>query len=45
MLPEVIRPLKDYQDLAYGAVLIILLIQAPRGLASLPSLLAGRAEK
>lgn len=37
-LPEVIRDFKDYQDLAYGAVLILILIYMPRGLASLPEL-------
>jgi branched-chain amino acid transport system permease protein len=35
MLPETIRGLKDYQDLVYGAALILLLIYAPGGLASL----------
>lgn len=35
LLPETFRAFKDYQDLAYGAVLIVLLIYAPRGLASL----------
>lgn len=35
LLPEAIRGLKDYQDLVYGAALIILLIYAPAGLASL----------
>jgi branched-chain amino acid transport system permease protein len=38
LLPEVFRPLKDYQDLAYGVVLILILIYAPRGMASLPQL-------
>jgi branched-chain amino acid transport system permease protein len=35
LLPETIRGLKDYQDLVYGAALILLLIYAPGGLASL----------
>ena len=38
MLPESFRTFKDYQDLAYGAALIVILIYAPRGLASLPEL-------
>jgi branched-chain amino acid transport system permease protein len=36
LLPETIRALSDYQDLAYGALLILILIYAPGGLASLP---------
>jgi branched-chain amino acid transport system permease protein len=35
LLPETFRAFKDYQDLAYGAVLIVILIYAPGGLASL----------
>jgi branched-chain amino acid transport system permease protein len=35
LMPEVFRGFKDYQDLAYGAALIVILIYAPRGLASL----------
>jgi branched-chain amino acid transport system permease protein len=35
LLPETIRKLSDYQDLAYGALLIAILIFAPGGLASL----------
>jgi branched-chain amino acid transport system permease protein len=35
LLPEAVRGLKDYQDLVYGAALILLLIYAPAGLASL----------
>jgi branched-chain amino acid transport system permease protein len=38
LLPETIRALSDYQDLAYGAVLILILIYAPGGLASLSQL-------
>ena len=33
LLPEMFRGLKDYQDLFYGAGLILLLIYAPKGLA------------
>jgi branched-chain amino acid transport system permease protein len=33
-LPEAIRGLKDYQDLVYGVVLILILIYAPKGLSS-----------
>lgn len=40
VLPESFRTFKDYQDLAYGAALIVILIYAPRGLASLPGLWA-----
>jgi branched-chain amino acid transport system permease protein len=39
LLPEMFRQFKDYQDLVYGAVLILLLIYAPKGIASLSSLL------
>ena len=35
LLPETFRVLKDYQDLVYGAALILLLIYVPGGLASL----------
>lgn len=42
VLPEMFRGLRDYQDLAYGAALILLLIYAPRGLAGLFSVLDGR---
>jgi branched-chain amino acid transport system permease protein len=38
LLPETFRGFKEYQDLAYGAALIVLLIYAPKGLASLPRL-------
>jgi branched-chain amino acid transport system permease protein len=38
LLPETFRVFKDYQDLAYGAALTLLLIYAPRGLASLADL-------
>ncbi len=39
LLPETFRALKDYQDLAYGAGLILLLIYAPKGLAALGDLM------
>ncbi len=39
LLPETFRAFKDYQDLAYGAALIIILIFAPKGAASLSRLL------
>lgn len=35
LLPEIFRSLSDSQDLAYGVVLIIILIYAPRGLVGL----------
>ena len=38
LLPETFRTFNEYQDLAYGAVLI--LIYAPGGIASLPKLLS-----
>ena len=44
LLPETFRALKDYQDLAYGAGLILLLIYAPKGLAALGDLIP-RSEK
>jgi branched-chain amino acid transport system permease protein len=43
LLPEVFRGFKDYQDLFYGAGLVILLIYAPKGLASLGDLIARRS--
>jgi branched-chain amino acid transport system permease protein len=45
LLPETFRGFKEYQDLAYGAALILLLIYAPKGLASLARFLPGRASK
>jgi branched-chain amino acid transport system permease protein len=42
LLPETFRGFKDYQDLAYGAALVLLLIYAPKGLASLPALFGRR---
>src|SRR5262245_19220453 len=38
LLPETFRGFKEYQDLAYGAALVVLLIYAPGGLASLSRL-------
>jgi branched-chain amino acid transport system permease protein len=43
LLPETFRTFNEYQDLAYGAVLILILIYAPGGIASLPKLLSSRA--
>jgi branched-chain amino acid transport system permease protein len=40
LLPETFRTINEYQDLAYGAVLILILIFAPGGVASLPKLFA-----
>jgi branched-chain amino acid transport system permease protein len=42
LLPETFRALKDYQDLVYGAALILILIYAPGGIASLGSLFRRR---
>jgi branched-chain amino acid transport system permease protein len=42
LLPETIRTLSDYQDLAYGAALILILIYAPGGLASVPRFWSSR---
>ena len=38
LLPEIFRGLKDYQDLFYGAGLVLLLIYAPKGLAGIRGL-------
>jgi branched-chain amino acid transport system permease protein len=35
LLPEIFRPFSEYQDLAYGVALIIMLIYAPRGFSAL----------
>ena len=35
LLPEIFRPFAEYQDLAYGTALVVLLIYAPKGLSSL----------
>lgn len=42
LLPETLRDFKTYQDMVYGVALIVILIYAPRGLASLPDLFAKR---
>jgi branched-chain amino acid transport system permease protein len=44
LLPEVFRGFKDYQDLFYGAGLILLLIYAPKGLAALGDVLPRRGK-
>jgi branched-chain amino acid transport system permease protein len=43
LLPEMFRSLKDYQDLFYGAGLILLLIYAPKGLAALGNIMLRRS--
>lgn len=45
LLPESFRAFRDYQDLLYGAVLIVILIYAPRGLASLGELAVRRGTR
>lgn len=45
ILPEVFREFRDYQDLAYGGALIVLLIYAPRGLAGMFAALERRVER
>ena len=42
LLPELFRGLKELQDIAYSMVLILMLIFAPKGIASLPALLLGK---
>lgn len=42
ILPELFRSMKDYQDLAYGVTLILILIYAPRGIAGLAGALDDR---
>ena len=44
LLPETVRRFSEYQDLAYGAVLILILIYAPGGLASLSRLWSAKKE-
>ena len=44
LLPETFRSFKDYQDLAYGAALIVILIYAPKGLSSLAALWRARRD-
>ena len=41
LLPETLRRFSEYQDLAYGGLLILILIYAPGGLASLSGLSFG----
>ena len=43
MLPELFRGLKELQDIAYAAVLILILIFFPRGLAALPGMVGAAA--
>jgi branched-chain amino acid transport system permease protein len=45
LLPETLRAFKDYQDLIYGVALILLLIYAPRGVASLSEAVDGGTSK
>jgi branched-chain amino acid transport system permease protein len=45
LLPETFRAFKDYQDLAYGGALILILIYAPRGLGSLSELVSIKRRK
>ena len=45
LLPETFRTFNEYQDLAYGGVLILILIYAPGGIASLPKLLASLSRR
>jgi len=45
LLPESFRTFNEYQDLAYGAVLILILIYAPGGVASLPKLLSSSSRR
>ncbi len=42
LLPEALRGFKELQDVVYTAILILILIFAPKGLAALVPLLAGR---
>jgi branched-chain amino acid transport system permease protein len=44
LLPEMFRGFKDYQDLFYGAGLILLLIYAPKGLAALGNIIPRRGK-
>ncbi|WP_342642525.1 branched-chain amino acid ABC transporter permease [Rhodoligotrophos ferricapiens] len=44
VLPETFREFKDYQDLAYGAALILILIYMPRGLVGLADLWRDRRQ-
>lgn len=42
LLPEIVRGTGKYQDIAYAAVLLLMLIYAPKGLSALPGLLRPR---
>ena len=44
LLPESIRSFKGYQDLVYGVALILILIYAPGGIASLGALFRKRSQ-
>jgi branched-chain amino acid transport system permease protein len=44
LLPEALRGLKELQDVAYTAILILMLIFAPKGLSALVPLITGRRE-
>jgi branched-chain amino acid transport system permease protein len=44
LLPEIFRSSKDYQDLLYGAGLILLLIYAPKGLGALGNIIPHRGK-
>jgi len=45
LLPETFRTFNEYQDLAYGGVLILILIYAPGGLTSLPHIWSSMRRK
>lgn len=45
LLPETFRAFNEYQDLAYGAALILILIYVPGGIASLPHIGSQRKER
>lgn len=42
LLPEIFRGFKSYQDLSYGVALILILIFAPKGIASVGRLISRR---
>jgi branched-chain amino acid transport system permease protein len=45
LLPETFRSFREYQDLAYGAALILILIHAPGGLGSIALRFKRRSER
>jgi branched-chain amino acid transport system permease protein len=45
LLPEALRGLKEFQDIAYTAILIVILIFAPKGISGLVSHLRSRFAK